>query len=417
MQHVGVMNESDIKAVVENIRVAKESSRDYLWPANKVGASGELDLLLRSDGQLFKVYGMGNIVGNPAVYFSTWHEAEAYADQHGGTISPEKGNAEIKISDKALTQLCEKAQFPVKYLRTLEDKGMQELAAHNITELMKKDKGRVLLRAFQAKDGMRVRAVLSNSYRCLDNFDLFIAATGIFTEVGADLWKARTWGDGAGFEVFAVSPNIKGQVRTDRPFFTGSGGHQINTLEGSDPQNAAVKITNSETGCGGLNVHLAVMRQVCNNTSTFGKAIGVVHLGRASQEDGLVMSRERQESENRTIWLKIRDAVRTAFDPASFQKYIDRLNELTQVEIGDRPIEKVKAALEPLRVTTDKTDEIIAQLLQSRDLSQYGLVQAITVQAHFLDKVKRNEEASEMESLGSQVADMKPNDFRALINV
>lgn len=415
MQHVGIMNEEEIKAVFENIRVAKESSRDYLWPANKLGASGELALLLNSRGQLFKVYGMGEIVGNPPVYFSSWHEAEVYADQHGGKISADKGNAEVKLSDKALTQLCEKAGFPVKYLRTLEDKGMQELAGHNITELMKRDKGRVLLRAFQGKDGMRVRAVLSNSYRCLDNFDLFIAATDIFKEVGTDLWKARTWGDGGGFEIFAVSPNIKGQVRTDRPFHKIN--HHIETLGGGDPQNAAVKITNSETGQGGLNVHFAVMRQVCNNTSTFGKAIGVVHLGRASQEDGLVMSRERQESENKTIWLKIRDAVRTAFDPVAFQRYIDRLNELTQVEIGDRPIEKVKAALEPMRVSVERTDEIIAELLKSRDLSQYGLVQAATVQAHFLDKNKRHEQASEVEAIGSQIADMKPNFFRELINI
>lgn len=416
MQHVGVMNEAEIKAVVENIRIAKESSRDYLWPANKVGATGELELLLQSEGQLFKVE-----AAQPGDYgtrhFSTWKEAEKNADETRGRVAVQKGNASIKLSDKALTQLCEKAGFPIKYLRSLEDKGMQELAGHNITELMKRDKGRVLLRAFQSSDGMRVRAVLSNSYRTLDNFDLFVAATDIFKEVGADLWKARTWGDGAGFEVFAVSPNIKGQVRTDRPFFKGGGGHQINTMEGADPQNAAVKITNSETGHGGLNVHFSVMRQVCNNTSTFGKAISVVHLGRASQEDGLIVSKERAESESRTIWFKIRDAVRTAFDPAAFQAYINRLNELTQVEIGDRPIEKVKAALEPMRVTTERTDEIIAELLQSRDLSQYGLVQAATVQAHRFDKLGRHEAASEMEAIGSQMASMKPNLFRELINI
>lgn len=416
MDHLGVMDQQEIESVVRNVAAVKAASRDYIWPAALIGASAELEVLLAANGHLFKVAPSEPFA--PVRYFPSWEEAERVADQTGGAVSVEKGTATIPVSDKALAQLAESAGLPLKYLRYLEDRGMSDLAGHNISELMKKKKGKMLLRTMTGEDGLKVRAVLSGSYRTIDNHDLFLASADAFRETKADLWKARTWGDGQGFEMFAVSPHIRGEVRLDRPFTTGSGWIARWQGQEGDTQNASVKITNSETGHGGLNVSMAIMTMVCVNFCIWGKALSQIHLGRPKEEDGLIMSEDRAESEAKTLWLKVRDAVRTAFDPEAFRKYIDTMNQMTQEEIpAEKSIERVTKVLQHFEVTEDRISGVISELFISRDLSRYGLMQSVTYQAHDLDKSGKSQDASQMEEVGTRIAQLKPNEFKELMMV
>jgi hypothetical protein len=161
------------------------------------------------------------------------------------------------------------------------------------------------------------------------------------------------------------------------------------------------RVSNSETGQGGLSVAFGIWRSACNNGVVLGKQLGQVHLGRQKGEEGLIYSNETNESESKTIWLKTRDAIKTAFNAERFQQYIQKLNGLAQIDLKD-PIVAVDNVVKAFEIPEDRKAKILASLFGSRDLTQYGLVQAITAQAHELD-ASNPEEASHFEEVGGQL--------------
>lgn len=391
-EHMGLTFDPDaIVQTVAELERMKAAKRDYVYPAKRLGYDTEGRLVLA--GAQFKV-------GDRC--YTEWADAEKASDESGMPLEHILTGGALPLSRRAERQLATRLGYEnlLRYTDALRNAGHTDLVSINWQTLLERSEDRFLVRTLDGK----VRAVLSDRYKLLDNADLFFASAETFAEVSADIWKARLWDDG-GFELFAVAGHIKGEVRTDRTFDPGDGWQSRWYGQPGDTHNAAVRIQNSETGEGGLHVRLAILRRVCCNFNVWGRGISTIHLGRSREEEGLILSDATREKEAELVWLKVRDAIRTAFNEEKFKEYIDRLNGLTQTRITE-PEKSVENVVKAFALSAERKEMILRNLLTSRDLTRYGLVQAVTQTAHERDEAQDHGAASALEEIGGKLVEM-----------
>ena len=229
---------------------------------------------------------------------------------------------------------------------------------------------------FRTLDG-DVRAVLSTSYRTLDNADLFFLAADEFQKVGAEIWEARLSDDS--FRLYAVQPGIQAEIRDE----VKNGSHwtpEDGGNAGVDRHVAAVALQNSETGRGSLQARPCTLRMICANWNVWDQSLTKIHLGKKRGEEGWI-STHTQRLEDNVVWSKIRDIIKTAFNPAKFNEIIAKLQGAKNDKTAD-PIQAVQATVEFCGLPETSLDSIRNKFVMDKDYSRYGLMQAVTFQAH-----------------------------------
>ena len=393
-----------ISRIAGQIIEQKKTKRDFIYPTRLLTFTDRGELGLKEVGKAFEVDGL--------IVFD-WEEAERRADEaaladRDSTIRTIDGVPALPLNKTAAQQLFGRLNVPMKFASYLEGKEYRDILGDLMRELLVRDDRKFLVRTLNGK----VRAVLSDRYRMLDNADLFFCAVEKFQESGAQLWKARLWDDG--FEMFGVAPHIAGEVTTDRTFDPGDGWSSRWYGKGGDVHNAAVRIRNSETGQGGLEVKLSIMRRVCANFNVWADGVSQIHAGGRNENEGLILSDETKTKEAELVWSKVKDAITTAFNADKFQAYIDLLNNATKIKI-EAPEAAVDNVLKAYEITEDRKAAILANLLGSGDLSKFGLCQAVTAAAHKLDSDGNAEAASRLEEVGGALIQTDDKKFAALV--
>lgn len=405
-------NRAEIQRILPEIQRQQETKRDFIYPSPKLAVT-DMGKLVLSEIQTFKV-------GEKT--YTEWAEAEANAK--GEKIIPQKSGGEFSMNRNAHRQLCAKLGVPVDYIDKIRNDGHLDLAAHNLSYRLASAKragdkvlpfDRMLVRTL---DG-NVRAVLSDQYLILDNIDLFFAAAQELEKVGAEIWQMRL-SDNA-FQIVAFSKNVSGVVTTDAGMegFTGGKtaripGHDMGGNDGGELQYAACRISNSETGCGGLNVDSGALTWACRNLSCRARTLRRVHVGRVAENDG-VFSDETKQAEARMTWLKVRDMIRATFDAEKFGEWINAMNKAASTPIMGEIEKVVPNALTKYEIDDTSRAAIMRKLFESRDYSQYGLSQAITYTAHLEDLAGNGESASELENVGGEVMRATRREFEAAL--
>ena len=401
-----LFDKSNIAGIVDRLEAQKATKRDYVIPAKMLKVTERNEVILPVDGKRFAV--------NGRVFFD-WAAAEKYSDEvksegGDGSISIDQGAQTMALTNTATGQLCSRLSIPKRFYDGLMgERSMGDIGGRLISDIIARDDRKFLVRTL---DG-RARAVLSDSYKCLDNVDLFFAAVQKFAEVGAQLWQARLWDDG--MELFGTAPHISGEVTTDRTFDPGDGWQSRWYGGAGDVHNAAVRIANSETGRGYLSLSAAILRRVCANFNVWSDEVAKMHVGRKLEVgDDFMLSDLTKEKEASYIWSAVQDGIATAFDPVRFTKLIDRLNATTQVEIPkEQEVRAVDAAVAKFKIADTLKASILAQVLMTGDRSQFGLVQAMTAVAH--QSSTDCEDGSHLEEAGGELAMMEGDKFLALV--
>lgn len=301
-------------------------------------------------------------------------------------------DALLGLKPTARRQIAQRFKVPGDYMnRLLADPKHLPLAASTLNHFFQADPSKQMLRTL---DG-NVRAFLSNKYRPLDNADLFFLAMEELDKVGAEVWFARLADDS--FRLYAVAQGTSAEVTTKRQFGEGhdiknfGGGEGGGTGGKADIHHPAISIENSETGEGGLRVRAADLRTACTNLMVTDMGVMAIHSGSRKEEEGF-LSAETVAADSKVTWMKVRDLIRTTFDAGKFQKMIDLMNGATQDEVVDA-VKVVDALAEVNYIPGDVKDAIRNRFIKSGDHSRYGLIQAVTFQAHdtSLDAEKRNQ--------------------------
>ena len=285
----------------------------------------------------------------------------------------------MSMTDWAHSQVANKLDIPLKYYRRMREHS-PELLARNINEWMpeKDAKSKLLLRTLDGK----VRAVLSDRYKILDNHDLLLSCLEEFKDMGAELHRADL--TESHMYIKAIVPHTKEEIRQGDTVIPG------------------VIIQNSEVGSGAFKVTPFMLREVCSNGMIGESAISKIHLGRKQETRVVQFSQETRMAESKTLWLQVRDIIRGTFDPVTFKQWVQAVRVGTEVEISN-PIYAIDNVIESFGINDTLKEELLNHFTKGADTTQWGLANAVTRTARDLENP---EDVVELEAIGGKVAVM-----------
>lgn len=293
----------------------------------------------------------------------------------------------IEFSDSAFSQLLQKSEpaIPIRYGRKLL--AGNGVACSNLLE--ETFFGSANRRLFRCLDG-RVRAVLSGSYRFVDHYDLAFTALEVVQERGGEVIEATL--DERRMRLKFTSRAIFDVLEATRTgsdkssWYAGGIGSKEHLRKvganagdelpgGPGTVHPSVVLSNSETGHGGVSVRLGILHGICFNLATVETIVSDIHLG-GKLEAG-VFTDETRAADSKAIFLKARDAIKTAFEPERFSKLIAKLRKSADIAI-DAPSSVVGLVAERLDLDQAKRDSIMSFFVRDYAPNALGLASAIT---------------------------------------
>jgi hypothetical protein len=313
------------------------------------------------------------------------------------------GNLEFSATDVYDEGAAAKLGLPRAYLRTMRTSGWTDLIDANLNgllhgrktedgnEVRTPDARRFMLRTFKGEDGHdgTARALLSDSYRTLDNWDVLMAtlsgmqAAGLDAHVvrQADLTNRRMYVQIVAPEIQTLAPEL---LKNYRSPFSGARGADNPTVF------AGFVLSNSETGGGAFTITPRLEVEVCSNGMTISTdAVRRTHLGSKLEEDGVIQYSNATQAKNlELITLQTRDAVRTFLDTDYMNKVIARLTEKAGRPVA-KPEEIVKTIVKREAFTKEDADGILSHFIKGSDMTHGGVFHAITSYSQTVDNADR----------------------------
>lgn len=293
---------------------------------------------------------------------------------------------DLEVMPQALQQIGDKCtpNVPWRFLSSLAD--AKPGLACSLVNGMWDDPNRRLVRCLDGK----VRAFLSDRYRVLDHIDLAFAALQAVQASGGEVIEANL--TERHMRLKFTSRQVWDAIeekRTSAPssqWYAGGMGNQEHLSKvaartggdlpgGPGTVHPLVTVTNSETGHGGLQCRVGILRAICFNLATVESVAAQVHLG-GRLEAGL-FSEETISQESKVVWMKCRDAIQAAFDPAHFAKLVAKARK-AQDQAIEAPGAAVAQIVEREGLDEATKDSILAHFLRDYEATAYGLAQAIS---------------------------------------
>ena len=301
------------------------------------------------------------------------------------------GIARYGVTPLARRQLADKLKIPYAYFERMRSE-QSVLLDRNVNTWLQSDDERRMLRTL---DG-NVRAVLSERYRRLDNFDLAESVLPILQQLpevrfeSVELTETRMY-------LKCVTPRLKVEMAP------------------GDIVQAGVVITNSEVGQGTLSVQPLLYRLVCRNgLIASDRSLRKTHVGRAlgTDDDGItVFKDDTLQADDKAFFLKVRDVVQAAVSEASFLQAAQKMQRTLQIPLVGDPVKTVEVLAQRYTLNDGERTGVLRHLIAEGDLSGYGLVNAVT---HYSQEVEDYDRATEFEMLGGKLIELPAAEWRAL---
>ncbi|MFJ8158537.1 DUF932 domain-containing protein [Streptomyces sp. NPDC094468] len=286
--------------------------------------------------------------------------------------------------------ISEKLRIPLAYLRRMRAENVPLLDQNVNTWLQQEPERRFMLRAFRADpDGSGgpdtegvARALLSDSYKLMDNFDILLAALDGVTQsghptqiTGCDLTDRRMY---VRVESEAVAVQAPSLLRGYRSPFDGRSGEEMPLIS------AGFVISNSEVGSGAWTITPRAVIQVCRNGLTVSKDVmRSVHLG-SKQDEGVVSwSAETQRKMLEVITSKTSDAVQSFLS----REYVEAKVRGIEAAAGtplEEPTQTIEHVTKAFSIGADTKAMILSHFVRGGQMTAGGVMQAITSTAQTL---------------------------------
>jgi hypothetical protein len=300
-------------------------------------------------------------------------------------------NGEYRVTDLARRQLADKLKIPFAYFERMRVE-QPALLDRNINTWLAHDDERKMIRTLDGK----VRAVLSDRYRRLDNYDLAESVLPVLQQL-----------DGASFEsveltetrmyLKVVAPRVKLEMAP------------------GDIVQAGVVISNSEVGEGTLSVQPLVYRLVCRNgLIAADHALRKTHVGRTVQGESdavTVFQEDTLAADDKAFFLKVRDVVQAAISEATFREVAQKMQKTQGIKLVGDPVKAVEVLSNRYTLNDGERAGVLRHLIAAGDLSAYGLVNAVT---HYSQDVEDYDRATEFEALGGRLIELSAGEWRGL---
>jgi hypothetical protein len=314
---------------------------------------------------------------------------EMRVDSDGQTALEVDGQGQFPILPLAHDQIGARLNIPAKYYGRMRVDAPELLAA-NVTGWFHKAPERRMLRTL----GGDLRAFLSNRYMRTEHEEIAEVALPILAElpnvqiVSSELTERRLY-------IQFVVPGTQAEIKV------------------GDVVQAGGIISNSEVGCGAVAVSGLLWRLICLNGMKTGDAYRRAHIGREVQDAGEVeWADDTRRSDDKTVLLKVRDMVQAVVDETRFLAQVEKLKVLAGARVTGNPIKAVEVLANKVNATEGERGGILRTLIEGGDPSAWGLINAITAQAH---TAKDYDRAVELEAAGGSLVEMPAYDWRQIL--
>lgn len=283
--------------------------------------------------------------------------------------------------------LSERLEIPMAYYRRMRAQ-RPELLDTSVSSWLQHLGGKnVMLRTFEGQELSTnvARALLSDRYLALDNYDVLFAAldaikkSGIKVDVThADVTDRRLY-------LNCVAPQVEVDAKeTLKGYLTTRDGVGNGIISG-------FTITNSEVGQGQFLVRPRAVILKCNNGMIVpDDSFSRIHLGQKLDEGMVKWSQETRNKNYELIMSQVGDAVKTFLSHEYLGKVIERLAAAQQVKL-DNPIDTVQNVCKSLRYTEAQRHKILGFFLEGGDHAASGVTHAITRHAQDEDPDTRQD--------------------------
>lgn len=310
-------------------------------------------------------------------------------------IVNEAGNpVRYGVTPLARRQLADKLKIPHAYFERMREE-QPVLLDRNVNTWLQSEDDRRMLRTL---DG-QVRAVLSDRYRRLDNFDLAESVLPILQQLPEVRFES----------VELTETRMYLKCITSRLTYEMAPG---------DVVQAGVVISNSEVGQGTLSVQPLLYRLVCRNgLIAADRSLRKTHVGRAlgtemDDAQGLqVYQDDTLRADDKAFFLKVRDVVQAAVSEASFRQTAQKLQKTLKIPLVGDPVRTVEVLAQRYTLNDVERSGVLRHLITEGELSGYGLVNAVT---HYSQEIDDYDRATEFEALGGKLIELGTAEWKGL---
>lgn len=298
----------------------------------------------------------------------------------------------IKPRELFHQQLAEKTGVPWKYYQRMQS-AAPELLRQNANHWLGKGNGeRRLLRTLVPGGGAPLdgRAFLSSTYRPLDNFDLMGALVPSLLSSGLEV--------------------VSSDLTETKLYLKLTTSRLTAEIKKGDVVQLGLVASNSEVGCGALSIQVLMFRLACLNGAIMSEDLPGfrrVHIGAEFKADDAILTDETRRTRDAAIWLQARDTIAAAVNQTTLDKIVDRMKGIAAIELQD-PEKAVELVSKRFDLVEDERNAVMQNLIRGGDVTQWGLLNAVTAIANTHANYDR---ATEIESLGGKIAALPPSAF------
>lgn len=297
----------------------------------------------------------------------------------------------LPLTRLAATQVAEHTGVPMRFFDRLAEKYPAELA-QTVNAILQNEPATRMVRAL---DG-QMRALLSNSYRPLDND---IAAEGILPALMQPGVRIESC------ELTGTKLYIKA-VFTDRQ----------TPVKVGDFVQAGVVFSNSEVGAGAFSLQPLIYRLACKNGAIMADdhgSVRAIHLGGKNSESEVreYFANDTRRSLDQTFILKVRDTIKYMASPEFLERMAGKMRDATEQKIEGKIEEVMDVTAKKLSLTDTERAGVLQQLAAGGDLTRFGLANAVT---RFSQDVLDYDRATDLERLGGRVLELGDRDWNAI---
>lgn len=311
-----------------------------------------------------------------------------------------QANLKLKVGDEQFTilnlahnQIASRNQIPVKYYDRMRAEAPRLLAS-NVNHWFREQPERRMVRLM----GSANRAFLSDRYQRIENEEIAMAALPVLAEMKVEVQSCEVT-DRRMYIHFTV-PGMQAEVKV------------------GDVVQAGGVITNSEVGLGAVSVSGLIWRLRCLNGMKTSDAFRKYHVGRQVGADGemdqINWQDDTRQADDRAILLKVRDMVRSISEEARFLRHVSKLTELAsgEAKITGSPVEAIEVLSQKVILLESEKAGILRSLIEGADLSAWGMINAVTAQAH---SARNYDRAVELEEAGGRLLDLQPREWKEVL--
>jgi hypothetical protein len=301
-----------------------------------------------------------------------------------------KVNGGVGITELCHDQIATRLSIPQKYYDLMRTQA-PGLLVDNVNHWFQTKPEKRMIRTLDGK----ARAFLSDRFRPLDNYDLAEVVLPQLQKMqcrieSAEVTERRMY-------IKAVTDRITSEVKK------------------GDVVQAGIVISNSEVGCGSIKVEPMIFRLVCLNGMIQADAgLRKHHVGRGHDlEDAAIQyfKDATRRADDKAFWMKVRDVVSASMDQVRFEGLVDRLRDAADRQITGKPSKVVEVVAKRYLWNDDEKESVMTHLIKGGDLSQYGLLNAVTRASQDVADYDR---ATDFERFGGEIMELPKTDWSAI---